>query len=333
MPKKEAKNFNSIKIKTIILALVIAVVLCAFVIYLIQAIKPSPKYEDYCNINYPYYENITKDICETNGGTWTPENIQCIRAPCPQGYCDFYAECNEKFQGVQDKYNLVVFIIAVIIGLIAIFLGFRVFFYYKLLRKSNLKNFEKKFNNLRILFDEGVISREKALESIEGWLAYCSHADTFKYRKHLIRNFNKYFSHGKRVFIHNKKKYVNYIKKVNESKLEFSVQKTLFQFKKGLAIKEIASNRNIKESTIRGHLINLIEHRQLSVWGVLPEEKIHNILSRIYSYKERLKEIKKRFKDDISYDEIACVMASIKSKRKCRKPQNFIEYKKYPATK
>ena len=213
------------------------------------------------------------------------------------------------------------------------FLGFRIFFYYKLLRKSNLKNFERKFNNLRILFDEGVISREKALESIEGWLAYCSHADTFKYRKHLIRNFNKYFSHGKKLFIPNKKKYINYIKKVNESELEFSVQKTLFQFRKRLTTKEIALDRNIKESTIRGHLINLIEHRQLSVWEVLPEEKIHNILSRIYSHKERLKEIKKRFKDDVSYDEIACVMASIKSKRKCRKPQNSIEYKKYPATK
>ncbi len=208
------------------------------------------------------------------------------------------------------------------------FLGFRVFFYHKLLRKSNLKNFEKKFNNLRILFDEGVISREKVLESLEGWLAYCSNANTFKYRKHLIRNFNKYFSHGKRLFIHNKKKYVNYIKKINESELEFSVQKTLFQFRKGISIKEIAVNRCVKESTIWEHLVNLIEHRQLSVWEVLPREKIYKILSKIYSHKEKLKDIKRRFKDEnITYDNIACVMASIKSKRKCRK------YEKCPATK
>src|SRR3989338_3453688 len=66
------------------------------------------------------------------------------------------------------------------------FLGFRVFFYHKLIRKSNLKNFERKFNNLRIQFDEEIIGREKALESLEGWLAYCSHANTYKYRKHLI---------------------------------------------------------------------------------------------------------------------------------------------------
>ena len=208
------------------------------------------------------------------------------------------------------------------------FLGFRIFYYHKLLRKSNLKNFERKFNQLRILFDEGIISREKVLESIEGWLAYCSHANTFKYRKHLIRIFNRYFSHGNKLFIYNKKKYVNYIKKVEVSKLDFSVQKSLFYYKKGFSIKGIAKKRNIKESTVWAHLINLIEHKQISVWDVLPQEKIHKILSRIYSYKERLRDIKKRLKgENISYDEIMCVMASIKSKRKHGK------YKRCPATK
>jgi len=52
----------------------------------------------------------------------------------------------------------------------------------------------------------------------------------------------------------------------------------------------------------------------------LPRKKIYKILSKIYSYKERLRDIKKRLKDDsITYDEIACVMASIKSKRKFKK--------------
>jgi len=204
------------------------------------------------------------------------------------------------------------------------FLGFRVFFYHKLLRKSNLKNFERKFNNLRILFDEGLISREEVLESLEGWLAYCSHANTFKYRKYLIRCFNKFFSHGSKLFIHNKKKYVNYIKKVDESKLQFSVQKTLFDYKKGLSIKEIATKRGVKEATIWAHLINLIEHKQLSVWEILPREKICKILNKIYSYKDRLRDIKKRLKDNnISYDEIACIIASIKSKRRFKKPKNF----------
>jgi len=200
------------------------------------------------------------------------------------------------------------------------FLGFRIFYHYKLIRKSNLKNFERKFNNLRILFDEEIIGREKALESLEGWLAYCSHANTYKYRKHLIRDFNRYFSRGKKKFIYNKSKYVNYIRKVNESELEFSVQRTLFCFKKGLSIKEIALKYEIREATVWEHLANLIEHRQLLVWQVLPREKIEEILKNIYSHKEWLRKIKKRIHDDaITYDEIACVMASVKSKRKFKK--------------
>lgn len=208
------------------------------------------------------------------------------------------------------------------------FLGFRVFFHHKLVRKSNLKNFERKFNNLKILFDEGIISREKALEFLEGWLAYCSHANTHKYRKHLLKDFNKSFSYGSKLLIHNKKKYVNYIKKVKESELQFSVQKTLLHYKKGLGIKEISIKGGIKESTVWGHLINLIEHRQLSIWEVLSREKIYRILSKIYSHKEGLKDIKKRLRNgNISYDDIACVMASIKSKRKWKKNKEIFKKK------
>ncbi len=173
-----------------------------------------------------------------------------------------------------------------------------------------------------------MISREKVLKSLEGWLAYCLHANTHKYRRHLMRNFNKSFSHGSKLFIQNKKNYINYIKKVKESELEFSTQRTLFNYKKGLGIKEIAQKQEVKESTVWSHLINLIEHKQLSVWKILPRKKIHKILKKVYSHKERLRDIKKRLKNyEINYDEIACVIANVKSKRKWKKN------KKCPVTK
>ncbi len=175
------------------------------------------------------------------------------------------------------------------------------------------------------MFNEEFIGREKALESLEGWLAYCSHANTYKYRKHLMKNFNKCFSHGSKLFVHNKKKYVNYIKRVKESELEFSTQKTLYHYKKGLKISEIALKQNVKESTIWNHLIKLIGYNQLSVWEVLPREKIYLILRKIYSHKERLRDIKKRFKNNCpTYDEIACVMDSIKSKKWKRKNKKVL---------
>jgi hypothetical protein len=198
-----------------------------------------------------------------------------------------------------------------------IFLGFRVFFYHKLLRKSNMISFERKFNQLKIYFDEGVISREKIVEFLEGWFAYASHSNTYKYKKYILRDFNRYFSFNKRKEITKTKKLRNFIKKLDESELQFSPQKTLFLYNRGMSIKEISIRRKIKESTIWEHFVNLIEHKQISVWKIIPKGKIYKVLSKIYSKNDKLKDIRKRLKDEtISYNEIACVLASIKSKKK-----------------
>ena len=202
------------------------------------------------------------------------------------------------------------------------FLGFRIFYNFKLLRKSNMENFQKKFNHLKIIYNEGIINRDKIIEKLEGWLEYASNGDTFKFRKYMLRNFNRDFPYQQRKTINNKSKYRNFIRKVKESELKFSVLHTLFMFLKGLSIKEIASKRRVKESTIWEHLANLIEYKQISVWNVLPENKICKILSKIYNKKDKLKDIKRRLKDlSIRFDEIACVMASIKSKYKYKCPR------------
>ncbi len=111
-------GLNATKVKAIILSLVIAIVLSAFVIYLTESIYPSPNYEDYCdNIRpKPIYDdrgqiNINESECLNDGGTWR------------YGSCDFYYECNQKFQVVDEKYKLVVFVISAIAGLIAVALG------------------------------------------------------------------------------------------------------------------------------------------------------------------------------------------------------------------
>jgi|TARA_B100001971_G_C18222324_1_gene558026 retron-type reverse transcriptase len=197
------------------------------------------------------------------------------------------------------------------------FLGFRVFLHFKLLRKSNMNNFERKFYRMKILFDQDLLDREKVLESFQGWLAYASHANTYKYRTNQIKLFNKSFPLKKRDLIKNIKKHQHFVRKTDESELEFSVQKTLFLFCNGLSVKDIANKRNMKESTIWEHYANLIEHNQISIWQVLPKSKIYKILYRIYSKKDRLKDIKNRLKDNsITYDEINCVLSGVKSRKK-----------------
>ena len=118
MKKKIRKtHLSPTKIKTIILSVTIAIVLSAFVIYLIQTIYPSPKHEDYCGkIRTPIVPlekdmELTQEFCESEEGVWKGT------------YCDYYSECQENYETARDKYKFVVFIVALITGLIAISTG------------------------------------------------------------------------------------------------------------------------------------------------------------------------------------------------------------------
>ena len=194
------------------------------------------------------------------------------------------------------------------------FLGFRIFYYHKLVKKSNIRKFDVKFKQLREFYKNGITSREKAWDSLEGWLAYLSHADTYKYRKHLIMVFNQCFSISQTTKINNTKKHNNFAKKVKISHQPFSSQKTLFLFKKGFCVKTIANKRSIKESTVWEHFAKLIEYNQLSIWKILPKDNVNRILLNISSTNDKLKDIRERLNDSsINFDEINCVLAHFKN--------------------
>jgi retron-type reverse transcriptase len=61
------------------------------------------------------------------------------------------------------------------------FVGFRNFYYYRLLRKRNIKKMVIKIK----LFKEGILSYEKLLKSFQGWNAYAKWANTFELRNSL----------------------------------------------------------------------------------------------------------------------------------------------------
>ncbi|MAG20534.1 hypothetical protein CL618_03825 [archaeon] len=73
------------------------------------------------------------------------------------------------------------------------FLGFRIFYNYRLLKKSNIKNFRKKYERLKKEFIGGKIDYDKVYDFIEGWLAYAKKANTCKLRKKIVRKFEKDF--------------------------------------------------------------------------------------------------------------------------------------------
>ena len=199
------------------------------------------------------------------------------------------------------------------------FLGFRIFYYHKLPKKSNYRKFESKIKDLKTLYSERQISRQKVIESLEGWMAYTKNGNTFKYRRDLLRKFNKHFPIYNKSQIIKSKKNTNFFRKVYASKVEFSVQKTLALVHKGLNVAEIAQKRGIKEGTVWSHFANLIEYGQLAVWKIMSKKKIVKILQNVKHYFESLTEIRMRLSlRYFTFNEIACVLAHVKMKEKIK---------------
>lgn len=207
------------------------------------------------------------------------------------------------------------------------FLGFRVFYHYKLLAKKNMRKFEKNLKQMKRQYLDGKLEREKVIEKLEGWLAYAAHANTYKYRKRITSKFNLLFPARQGIGIMSVKKHENFNHKVDASRIEFSQLKTLRLIEKGMPAKQIAEARGIKEGTVWAHAANLIEHHQLQLKSILASHKIKKILANIKSPDDKLKEIKGRINDDsISYDEISCALATIRGKHKKKSANYFINW-------
>lgn len=62
------------------------------------------------------------------------------------------------------------------------FVGFRIFYYYKLLRKRNIRKIKVKIEQ----YEKGIINMEQLLESYQGWQAYARWANTHKLRNEIL---------------------------------------------------------------------------------------------------------------------------------------------------
>ncbi len=187
------------------------------------------------------------------------------------------------------------------------FLGFRLFYHHRLIQSKNVHKLEQRLSRFSALYRKGKVSREEVIAFFEGWLAYLKHANTYKYRVRLMRQFNKRFPCPE----------IPNTNRQETDQLEFSTQKTCHLLKNGLTISQISLKRNIKEATIWAHISKLIEHRQLSPETILPKEKIQKIRLRIRHTSDGLREIKDRLGDEaITFDEISCVLSYVKNLNK-----------------
>jgi hypothetical protein len=106
------------KIKSAILALVIAIVFATFVGYAINVFDENPEWDDYCGefrgpkVVGEEREVVTQESCEAvDGAKWQNE------------YCDYNYQCQKEYDEAREKHSLVVFLVAVPAGLIALGVG------------------------------------------------------------------------------------------------------------------------------------------------------------------------------------------------------------------
>jgi len=73
------------------------------------------------------------------------------------------------------------------------FLGLRVFYHHKLLRKTNLRKMKKTLITYKQLYQEGKLNYDTIYEYLQGWLAYAKQANTHKLRKKLLEAIEREF--------------------------------------------------------------------------------------------------------------------------------------------
>jgi retron-type reverse transcriptase len=73
------------------------------------------------------------------------------------------------------------------------FLGYRIFYHYILLKKSNIRRMESRMREYERLYSREEITYEKVLQGFESWKSYARYANSYKVRKEFAKKLNSSF--------------------------------------------------------------------------------------------------------------------------------------------
>ena len=115
------------EIKKVALTIGIAVLFTLFIVFLVDAIYESPKYQNYCSQPYPksdptncqldYNENLAQQCYKDRGELrYHYDEEGCEIDP----YCDY---CSRDYDQANSKYNKNIFFISAIVAILSIIVG------------------------------------------------------------------------------------------------------------------------------------------------------------------------------------------------------------------
>ena len=115
------------RIKNTILGIAIALVLVLFIGYGINTFYEEPEYDDYCDESLYKVRIDNEEECIKIGGQWTLTPIRPVleekNETIIEGYCEQDYTCRKEYESVREIYNRNVFVIAIVLGLIALLVG------------------------------------------------------------------------------------------------------------------------------------------------------------------------------------------------------------------
>lgn len=114
-------------LKNVVIGIAIVILTISVVVYGVHTFYDSPNYEDYCGAYKTQQVIENEQQCLDVGGQWTAQDIRCVTAPCPQGYCDRDFTCRQEYDNASQVYARNVFLIALPAGIAIIALGMIVF--------------------------------------------------------------------------------------------------------------------------------------------------------------------------------------------------------------
>jgi len=71
------------------------------------------------------------------------------------------------------------------------FLGFRIFYRYKLPKESNLRTAKKRIEHFTEMYKDSLMTKDDIFHYLSGWNAYAMHASTYKFRRAMMKNLRK----------------------------------------------------------------------------------------------------------------------------------------------
>jgi len=102
--KKEAISPKKVsRIKHVLVAVALVLVLVFFMHNLVQAISPEPRYDDFCTESYKP-EPITKQECQAmgEGWRWAPQE----KVGATEGFCDgsaYFEKCQKSWNIAEES--------------------------------------------------------------------------------------------------------------------------------------------------------------------------------------------------------------------------------------